>query len=256
MRKGLALVFAVWLIVLCGCAAGNSDFAEEDPITEYDSVQNVKVEGVGGHFTVREKKYTFGEGDLMILRADNATGKNCSIEIEGTYKKADGSAVKKETKEFRDFSADDSNYFFFDPGIPFDDFSYEITLLDADAMDLSGCWLFSTHAYADCFDGSCPEEYKDDVIFKSTMSCRFPPENLNIDLEVLTFDNEGEPVNISRAGRAVVTSDLHTLANDLCEVSDGKYIIPERLRGDLRCVTSMIKIYTEAEWNERTKGIG
>ncbi len=254
--KMIACLCALTLI-FCGCADKDADFAEDDPITDYDSVENVRVEGVGGYFTVREKKYPFGNGSLAVLRVDNATGKNVSIQIDGTFEDSDGNAVRSETKRFLDFSANDSNYFFFDPGIAFDGFSYEIKLLESDARDFSACWSFNTHAHAERFDdgAQASPEYRDDAVFKTTMKCAYPPESLNIDVCVLTFDNEGLPAYIVKAGRATVTTDLHTIAKDACELKDGKYVLPENLQGELRCVTSMGKIWSEAEWNEHMEEI-
>ena len=255
MKIKRIILFCVVLSILSGCSNRPASFKEDDIISEYDLVEDVGFEGIDGHFTIREKKYSFGEGDLIVMRVENVTGKNCSIEINGSFKKNDGNVVKEERKQFYNFSADDSNYFFFDPGIKFDIFTYEVRLIDVNAKSYSVCWEFSTEVHAEMFTEPCPQDYLDDVIFKSAMKCVSPPESLNIDVSVLVFDNAGNPAFICSANRSTITSDLHTIAEDICEKNGEKYALPSQLQGKLRCIVSMIKIYSEVEWAERFQGM-
>ncbi len=268
----------ILLIIVClssfsGCRKADEipGITEDDPIAEYDSVEDVRVEGESGKFVVSKKLYVsddcnvaaldFGvgwvrKGKLAVLKVENRIGKDCSVEIKATYVKKDGSEVRKESKQLSGFSKDDVNWFFFLPGVDFDDITYEIRTLDDNAPGTSGYWTFGTvaTAYAPDFEGADEDFIRLAPFFSSLMSCS-APEKLYVRTEMLYFDNEGKPVGLGmRTGED--KGVLSGQAGDFCIEKDGKCFLPDNLTGELGCLVSIVKIYDQQGWMDLLSGRG
>lgn len=102
-----------------------------------------------GGFLVSEKRYGFGENDLIavnvedkgnslvVLNVENQTDKNYAITINGAYLDENGETLKEETVTFEGFAAGWKNNFFFLPGIPFDKFVYTLQAEEYDGECLA-----------------------------------------------------------------------------------------------------------------------
>lgn len=273
-RISLILILFILSMVFAGCVQKeeNASITEADPVTDYDSVEDVRIEGEKGLFTVSKKLYVsdcddiptfvFGQGwvnkgKLAVLKIDNHIGRDCSINIKVTYIKSDGSEVGKTEKQFLGFSKDDSNYFFFQPEADFDDITYDIRTLEDDTPGRSGYFTFGTVAAAEPYelgdpDPALAEVFGHPAMLSSSSTCS-SPETLYVTTEMLYFDNEGNPICISfRTGG--VKGDLSTLSPDVCVEQDGKYVLPDNMKGELRCVVSIVKTMDQEQWEKLISG--
>ena len=162
IKKIIMSLLCLCSLLLFGCSRNQESvsISETDPIRNYDSVEKVRTEGEWGSFTVSKKLYVsdsdnipffdlgrggwVNKGRLAVIKVDNNIGRDCSIGITVTYVRSDGSEVGKSEKEFLGFSKDDSNYFFFQPEVDFDDITYEIRTLEDDTPGRSGYFTFGT----------------------------------------------------------------------------------------------------------------
>jgi hypothetical protein len=250
-------------------------FAERvfrNEVDEYDSIDVVCVEGEEGSFTVSKKLYVsdcddilkfvfpngwVNKGKLAIIKIDNHIGRDCSINIKVTYIKSDGSEVRKTEKQFLGFSKDDSNYFFFQPEVDFDDINYEIKTVKDDTPGRSGYFTFGTVATAEPRKTNELDTFELELLghaakLSSSMDCS-STEKLYASTEMLYFDNKGNPICIStRAGES--KGVLSTLAPDICVEQNGEYVLPDNMKGELRCVVSIIETMDEEQWAKKITG--
>ena len=141
MKKMICLLITA-ILFLVGCAdnpaENTSMLVYSDQIESYDTESMVipetnsreetssTVQGEETHdgFAVKYKKYNHQGNNIVILHAENKTDMHYTVTINGRYLNADGSVKQTESKMFEGFAAGFSNYFIFNPDIPFDDFDY------------------------------------------------------------------------------------------------------------------------------------
>ena len=137
MKKRFVIVILISLIaVMLTSLNGCEKLAEAGEISEYDSESHIPITGddsqTGSNsdsaagFVVRDRKYDYEGNNLVILNVENHTNNNYAITIKGRYLDADGAVLKEESKTFEGFAAGWKNYFFFVPGIPFEQFTYSL----------------------------------------------------------------------------------------------------------------------------------
>ncbi len=274
MKKfSLFLVGIICLSVFSGCQKKNeiSVITENDPIADYDSIEEVHIEGEKGTFKVSKKLYVsddvnipyfdlgrggwVNKGKLAVIKVDNHVGRDCSIGITITYIKSGGSEIGQSEKLFLGFSNNDSNYFFFQPETDFDDITYEIRTLEDDTPGRSGYFTFSTVAVAEPFEMEDPalkELFGHTANLSSSMTCS-SSETIYLSTETLYYDNEGKPICISsRSGEN--KGVLSSMTPDICVEQDGKYVLPDNMKGDLRCVVSIVKTMDQEQWAKMISG--
>jgi len=267
-KTTIVLTLCLFLSVFVGCAQKEQVMSTDDPIEDYDTVEDVRVDGENGGFTVKTKLYKSEDyststnrktanpyvycGDILVMKVENNIGRDCSIMIQGTYFKSDKTKIKTEDKRFFGFSENDSNYFFFKPSIDFDSFSYKLSLLEDDMPGLSKNWSFGTVATAKPSVTTNPEGVKNNAILNFSEKCT-SPETMYIKLEMLFFDNMGNPFLVTTyTGGA--NDNMGTIAEAVCVEKDGKYVLPDNLKGDLGCVISIVEILNQEQWEKLISG--
>ncbi len=255
MKKlSVFVLICVCLSVFCGCQKKDASADDlNDPITDYDSVENVRVEGTGGPFTVKQKIFPYKNGGVAVLHVDNRTGSDCSVEITGRCKSLGGDVVKTERKQFRGFSKDDCNYFLFLCENAFDSFSYEISLLDDDTPGRSAYYSFGTDAWAEPQGNylqqglPVPEDFYFKIGVSSHMTCT-APERMFIDLSILTFDNTGSVENFDQYSGDLMTGDLQRFSSATSITEGEKYVLPDNMTGTLKRIVEIVRIQTVSEY--------
>lgn len=130
-RLATVLLFALCTCMLCGC--GSEQGGGQYSIESYDAESKIIVSqpldaeiSDEPSFLVKEKQYAFGENGLTILDITNQSGADYSITVTGVYYNESGEILATETQRFDGFASGYQNYFVFDPGAPFADFSYTV----------------------------------------------------------------------------------------------------------------------------------
>ena len=109
-------------------------------------------------FLAKQKKYNYGENNIVMLNVTNQNTDNYSVKVEGYYLDADGKVLKTETKFVEGYAAGYVKDFLFNPGIAFDSFKFILT--------------------AEKFSGECYEDdfYMKDLIIRQDTAPGFTPE--------------------------------------------------------------------------------
>jgi len=96
--------------------------------SESSGIPSVEAEKIptSGKLVVKEKKYDYKGGNVMILNIENQTDKDLTLTVSAKYLNSNGGVIKTETRKVEGFPANYRNYVVFEPGIKFDKFTYEI----------------------------------------------------------------------------------------------------------------------------------
>ena len=82
---------------------------------------------VASGFVAKQKKYDYGENNIIILNVTNQNEKNYSVTINGFYLDADGKVIKSETQSVEGYAAGYEKYFLFNPDTAFESFIFTLT---------------------------------------------------------------------------------------------------------------------------------
>ena len=100
-------------------------FTGNSESSEIPSVEAEKIP-TSGKLLVKEKKYDYNGGNVMILNIENQTDKDLTLTVSAKYLNSNGNVIKTETRKVEGFPANYRNYVVFQPGIKFDKFTYEV----------------------------------------------------------------------------------------------------------------------------------
>ncbi len=152
MKKTIFLLIALMMILsmFTACDEGGDNLyeesnydnvsvykPEENPEESKNEVENISSAPLDGEFTVKDKVYDFRGNNIAIVTVKNGTNKDYSVTVKGKYLDKDGNVLKEETQTLDQYSAGYENYFFFEPKIPFDKFTYEIETTEANGPFLA-----------------------------------------------------------------------------------------------------------------------
>ena len=158
MKKTIFLLIALTMILsmFTACSEESGDNLYEE--SNYDNVsvfrptdnesknennesenepEDVSSPALSGEFTVKDKVYDFRGNNIAIVTVKNGTNKDYSVTIKGKYLDKDGNVLKEETQTLDQYSAGYENYFFFEPKMPFEKFTYEIETTEAEGPFLA-----------------------------------------------------------------------------------------------------------------------
>lgn len=287
-KKVLAVVllFAFVLTVFTGC----SEEAEEseiilasDPVESYDNVSVFLPEGSGGEestnsaaerptgengFVVKEKKYVYGENNVVLLNIENKTDKDYTLTVDGTYYAENGDVLKTETQTFEDYVAGYRGYFLFDPGMAFDSFgftlSYEDFTGEARLSNVKAlAWEFETASYQvwpEVLPGSSEEP--ENVLYTKWNMVNDNAITLHIKATVIAFDGKGEILCIRPSGyQKFPAGDVGGMDVDLYmtqeELTVDRSTWPENLQAGITLITVPMDAMTVEEfraWEANVRG--
>ena len=214
----------------------------EDPTPQSDSNLPATVEIL-----------SYKGGNIAVVNKKKEKGKDCSVKVSGTYKNADGSSIRTETKIFSGLSNNDNNYFIFNPGITFTDFTCVTTEINDGAIAYSKFYSFASTGTANIPANSMsniPDSYLEyltepNVGIKTVFTGE---ENLYIYADILVFDNTGKPIYVGDyhgAGGASVSGrgDHFDFGIPIkCEKKGNKYELPSNLTGELGVIVALTGI--------------
>ncbi len=225
-----------------GSSSGGSSTNPEDPKPQSDPTLPATV-----------KVYSLNGVNVAVVNVKNEKGKDCSVEVKGTYKRADGSVIRTEAKTFSGLSAGDDNNFIFNPEIAFASFTCETKEVSDGAPAYSGLITFETkgemHNAADEFLSAGGGYYSSEDVEQYNLlagSVRYKysgSKKLWYKVDWLVFDNTGKAVNVGTSKGAISTANgIITCTTDIkCEKEEGSvyHIIPDNFKGELNFITSI-----------------
>lgn len=228
----VTFLLAVSLAALTGCGSTEDESSiilASDIIESYDSESQIDIDGqeetssenneMQG-ITVKDKMYTFDGNDLVILRLENHTKNNYTITIEGKYLDASGQLLRTETKVLKGLGATDSSQMLFMPEIPFNRFSYTVSVKEHDSTYLQSKvkgldWNEDTaqfNARYGYYTGGEPE--KSHMLFTKFYYLNDNEADLYVTGKVFLFDKNDQILHIKSMGY-VRTAPHETGGNDL-----------------------------------------
>ncbi|MBR6559274.1 MAG: hypothetical protein IKT70_09790 [Clostridia bacterium] len=268
MKKILfLLIAAIILTTLFGCnggtpntdnpgteASGTEDPAEKRKNTdiniEYDTESIVNANGDKSiEFSVKGKKYKYKENNLLILLVKNKTDTNYSVSVSVDFLDSTGKTLKSETQTFEGFATGYENFFAFEPGILFDNYTYEINVEEytgecyAKDVDVWFGGLVETRFpdFKQLFIDGKLEDYtkyptiKADRYYKSTTA-----SVLDTSYKFILIDNTGE-VYFTGIGGLRLQPYMTDVCNSeyLYQVHEDTLTWPENFTGDVIGICAM-----------------
>ena len=139
---------------------------DNPPVDNPPTTEAPEGSQVASGFLAKQKKYNYGENNIVMLNVTNHNTDNYSVKVEGYYLDADGKVLKTETKFVEGYAAGYVKDFLFNPGIAFDGFKFTLT--------------------AEKFSGECYEDdfYMKDVVLRQGTSPGFTPEEVAAGFEL------------------------------------------------------------------------
>ena len=249
-----ALLFFVFLSA--GCSVDEEfefSFNSSDPIDSYDTQSvyvpedNSSESGDNGEsnasaegLMVKSKRYTFEGNDIIILNVTNQTKTNYIVTVQGTYLDKSGQIIKTEEQSFDQFSADYQNNFLFNPGIAFDDFSYEIQTtptnepMHVENLNIQFHKLFETEVPDFSLSAQGDHTFYPTIVAEFLYQCK-----KDIRLYVMGYwivlNSKDEIVAIVDMGTDV-DSALECQHEPLYFIKEGDLVWPENMTGEIRAV--------------------
>ncbi|MBR6807385.1 MAG: S-layer homology domain-containing protein [Clostridia bacterium] len=161
-----------------------------------------------GNLVIKEKKYAYGNVDVMILNVENQTSTDIDVYFFGKFMDASGKELKTVISRVNGFPANYRNYVIMEPGVKFAKFSVEVKatkykdtaymkyvafdseLSDVNIMKMSNSNMFGT--------GTSYEKGKERLGFYVTFNYFNSSErdagietNISIPSDMAFIDNEG-----------------------------------------------------------------
>ena len=197
------------------------------------------------------KVYSLNGVNVAVVNVKNEKGKDCSVEVKGTYKSADGKAIRTETKTFSGLSAGDDNNFIFNPGISFASFTCETKEISDGKPAYSGLLTFETTGKmsnaADMFSSVgggfyFPDELETMNYLTSQIKYNYSgSKELWYIVDWVVFDNGGNAAYVGNSkGTVNEANGVITCTTDIkCEKSGDSHIIPNNFKGELNIIMSI-----------------
>ena len=250
------VVICCFVTLLSGCQTDLQDdfsFDSIDPIESYDSESiylpeenstesdvsnesNNQAEGL----IIKSKKYTFEGNDIIILNVTNQTKANYIVTVRGTYLDKAGKVIKSEEQSFAQFSAGYQNNFLFNPGIAFEDFTYEIQTtptnepMYVDNLDIQFHKLLETEIPDFSLSTQGDHTFYPTILAEFLYQCK-----KDVRLYVMGYwvilNSKDEIVAIVDIGTAV-DSALEYQHKSLYFTKEGELVWPENMTGEVRAV--------------------
>ena len=202
------------------------------------------------------KVYPLNGGNVAVVNVKNNTGHNCSVEVRGTYKKADGSVIRTETKIFSGLSAGDDNYFIFNPGISFVNLMCETKEIKDGAPGYSGLFTFETTGEMEISANLLPVELGEEYLSSLSYPCASlnytysGTQKLYFSADWIVFDGSGKPLytGVYKGSADQAKSNITCKVDKKCEKSGNKYVLPDELKGELTFVVALTSISEKSNY--------
>ncbi len=230
MKKFLAvfLIAATALTVFAGCSEEEEESGIQlasDPIESYDTVsvflpedeestegasdsneENKETQSEVAGFVIKEKKFRYGEQDIVLLNIENKTGKDYTLTVNGTYFDESGNVLRNETQSFEDFVAGYQGYFVFHPEMAFESFSFSLDYVEFEGAprlsNIKGlAWDYQTANY-NVWPEIVPGQTGDpeNVLYTKWSVINENNITLHVKVMAIAFDSKGEIICIRPTG--------------------------------------------------------
>jgi len=213
MRKTL-LFFLLLCVFLCAC---QKDVDTDYTIESYDAESRVQIgqtesaasdaqhasvpESNAGTFLVKDKTYTYGGYDVVLLDITNETATNYTVTIDMTYYDEQGGELGAETQSFEQFIAGYQNFFVFNPQIPFADYSYSVSTEEYTGEVFVTAFDYRFEGLEETRMPITEEQYKENFTYYPTIIAKFTYSSTHYEkrgamLTMLLFNDKNELAHI------------------------------------------------------------
>lgn len=284
------LVIVLTLVLTLTAFAGCSEEAEEsgiqlasDPIESYDTVsvflpedeestegasdsneENEETQSEVAGFVIKEKKFRYGEQDIVLLNIENKTGKDYTLTVNGTYFDESGNVLRNETQSFEDFVAGYQGYFVFHPEMAFDTFSFTLSYNHfTGTPKLSNVkllkWDKETAFFMVWQEQLIELAGIDDTIYNTlSTNYKFINENdvtLHVKRVMIAIDSNDEIISIKPFGYEKVGphefgGGTFRLYHTLDSMTKDPQTWPKHLQGEIQLIMIPLDALTEEEYSE------
>ena len=206
---------------------------ENPPEDNPPAVEAPESSQVASGFVAKQKKYDYGENNIIILNVTNQNEKNYSVTINGFYLDAEGKVIKSETQSVEGYAAGYEKYFIFHPEVAFNNFVFT---LEADEFN-GDCLLKRISVnFKKFYQGSLQINPKPGEPFYPCIYAQFEGDvNSAEDLEIegieIIFDASGNIYKINKRGRKRLLNgkEYNYMSSKIYHEAVEKLVWPEAL---------------------------
>ena len=256
MKKSV-LFLSMLCVLLCAC---KKDVDTDYTIESYDAESRVQVgqtesaesntptesvpESNAGTFLVKDKTYTYGEHDVVLLDVTNETATNYTITIDMTYYDEQGGELGTESKIFEQFIAGYQNFFVFTPQIPFADYSYTVSATEYTGEVFVTAFDYRFEGLEESRQSITEEEAKGNFKKYPTISAVFTYGNTHYEkrgmmLTMLLFNDKNELVYITEYtvyGDPGLELGIQYKSPIVYQTMEETLTWPEQYKGEIRAI--------------------
>ena len=201
---------------------------------------------VASGFVAKQKKYDYGENNIIILNVTNQNEKNYSVTINGFYLDAEGKVIKSETQSVEGYAAGYEKYFLFNPDTAFDSFVFTLT-----ATEFSGrCY---EQNWTNTFTGLCENTMGTDnpndpefdfskpyptIALRSHFTYPEPPPYILVQCHYILIGNDGKVYGVYSPPRNLIETliDNETIRCVVRNAHTPEELWPEELKNGVTCI--------------------
>ena len=248
--------------IISGDNSGDQDETKtpgEPPVDNPPTTEAPEGSQVPTGFVAKQKKYNYGENNIVMLNVTNQNTDNYSVKVEGYYLDADGAVLKTETKFVEGYAAGYVKDFLFNPGIAFDSFKFTLTAEKFDGVCfeqnyvIKGLHLKEDYGYVSPFDPPGfeppPAQYPAILMGYETFGYHGPVYPIRFYTYYIIVDAHGNIYNIheERQGfRAQVPTAVNATFYQLRLTHTKEELWPEELRDGYQ----ILYAFYSQEWKE------
>lgn len=211
-----------------------------------DEVYDTEKTDING-LVIKEKLYSYGENDVLILSVNNPTEKNLKITINVSYFDLEENILKEDSREYDQMYSGGTNNFIFTPEIGFEDYSYSVTAEEFNgkvlAKDVSVKILDLYESYSATPDG---EKGYVTAKVEHVYNGNFP--SLHIVTRFIVIDKNGELYGVFKTGNMLLTKGVKGYHSIEIYESETDYVsIPKELNGEISIIYDYILLEPNGE---------
>ncbi len=207
-----------------------------------------------GKLVIKEKKYDYQGGHVMILNIENQTSKNLNVKISVKYLDANGKLILPENRYIEGFPANYQNYVILNPRIKFDKCTYEVKTENYTGPAFMQYYATGSNATVTAqpsiHDSNNGRDPRAELVFTYRVTCSYKG-NLFYSAHFALFDTNGDLFYVNTAPTGFLMTETDDGNRPIFLTYDNvmykNYTLPSELKGQCTGIVAITKVSDSLE---------